>query len=303
MILIVDTRTIELLVRGLDALAESMEYLATKEYIEKMLDLLKELLSDHRLFPNLKFAIVFGSAVRPKDFVVGASDIDVLVVTDGEPRRHNIEIDLYYSKATITLMSIEKLNKIIEDGYPLAFMICRDSKPIIDDGTYEKLIKTMKPKITDLTLRVLRRSALAALELGLEKHLYELYRQATTHAYHSIKHAARYRALREKPFPEAYPISDDEVKDALTEEEREIFEETRILRRKEVTKEESINILDKAGRAISLILKCNIPGLRKAINIIEKETPGLVRLQDKGDKAVIIYEVIRGDKTKIIEIE
>ncbi|MHC1636862.1 MAG: hypothetical protein ACXQTU_01660 [Candidatus Nezhaarchaeales archaeon] len=283
-------------------MVESMEYLATKEYIEKMLDLLKELLSDHRFFPNLKFAIVFGSAVRPKDFVVGASDIDVLVVTDGEPRRYHIEIDLYHSKAIITLMSIEKLHRIINDGYPLAFMIYRDSKPIIDDGTYEKLIKTMKPKVTDLTLRVLRRSALAALELGLEKHLYELYRQAASHAYHSIRHAARYRVLKEKSSPEACPISDDEVKDVLTEEERKIFEEIRILRRKEVTKEESMDILDKAGRAVSLILKCNIPRLCKAIDIIEKEAPGLVRLQDKGDKVVIIYEVIRRDETKTIEI-
>ncbi len=282
---------------------EDLEYKAVKEYIDKLLELVKEVLYDKRLFPNLEFAVVFGSAVRPQDFVIGASDMDVLAALSGEPSRRRVEMHLYHTEVVINLMSINEVHNLFDIGHPLAFMIYRDSKAIIDNGLYSELIAKRKPKITDFTLKALRRSIFAALELGIEMHQLEEYRRAVTHAYHSVKHLARYKAASRQLPIESYPISDREVEEILAEEPKRMFREIADLRRKMPARDESIRALDNARMAASIELNCEIPSLYRLEELMKRGYfLSLIEMRDMGNRIAITCRVMREEGVEHVEI-
>jgi len=79
---------------------------------------------------------------------------------------------------------------------------------LYDDGTYRSIPKEVK--ITDITRKVLRRSAVVALGLAIEKYLQGSYLRSVSHLYHSVRHLIRYKfSLRGRA--ENFPISDREV--------------------------------------------------------------------------------------------
>ena len=58
------------------------------KYLEGVFEVIKEVLLGDESFKTCSI-IVFGSAARPEDFIIGVSDVDVLVLTREEPlRRH-----------------------------------------------------------------------------------------------------------------------------------------------------------------------------------------------------------------------
>ena len=205
---------------------EDLEYKAVKEYIDKLLELVKEVLSDKRLFPNLEFAVVFGSAVRPQDFVIGASDMDVLAALSSEPSRRRVEM-----------------------------------------------------------------------------HQLEEYRRAVTHAYHSVKHLARYKAASRQLPIESYPISDREVEEILAEEPKRMFREIADLRRKMPARDESIRALDNARMAASIELNCEIPSLYMLEELMRRGYfLSLIEMRDMGNRIAITCRVMREEGVEHVEI-
>ena len=155
---------------------------------------------------KVKSIILFGSASRPDDFVAGVSDIDLLVITDEIPSRNYLEFCID-NRVDVTLLTAEDVRTVFEDGYPLSFML-RRGIVLYDDGTYGSIPKDVR--ITDITRRVLRRSAIVALGLAIESYFQGLYLKSISHLYHSVRHLIRYKfSLIGRA--EEFPVSDKEV--------------------------------------------------------------------------------------------
>ncbi len=158
---------------------------------------------------DVREVVIFGSAARPGDFVPGLSDVDVLIVTEGAPRRRFLsfyqEIGGYEVRVEASLYSVDEVVKLAEEGSTLIHML-RQSIQVYVKG--ESVVARLRPRITDHTLQVLRRSTLAALGLALQAYFHGEYRRCIHHTYHSIRHLIRYEAAREG---RQIPISDREL--------------------------------------------------------------------------------------------
>ena len=67
--------------------------------------------------------IVFGSAAGSEDFVVGVSDVDVLVLTREMPLRRRYSFVVCGGRVDVVVFSVDEFRKLIECGDPLAFML------------------------------------------------------------------------------------------------------------------------------------------------------------------------------------
>jgi predicted nucleotidyltransferase len=67
--------------------------------------------------------VIFGSAARSSDFVLGVSDIDVLVLVRETPKRRVYHLDFIDTKVYAQLFTPEEPDQMIEKGYLLGFML------------------------------------------------------------------------------------------------------------------------------------------------------------------------------------
>jgi hypothetical protein len=67
-----------------------------------------------------------------------------------------------------------------------------------------------RPRITEYTRRILRRSVLTALGLAIESYYIDMPRESASHLYHSIRHLIRYLYSLSGD-AEGFPISDEEL--------------------------------------------------------------------------------------------
>ena len=242
-----------------------------KEFIDKIIQSLIHMLPSLKIYGDPRSVIVFGSAVRPTDFVKGVSDVDVLIITKGRPKRRHYQLEIYETEINISFMSIDEVYNVFRKGYPLAFILYKDSRVIMDDGAFSSLISTLRPKVTEHTLRTLRRSSFVALILGLEKYFYGLYRGAISHAYHAVRHMARYKACLKGINADDFPISDAEVSPHLSTPAREVYELLIDLRRRDVAKDECLDALEAARSVISSEMSCCIPNFHEIERKVEQE--------------------------------
>ncbi|RLF20374.1 MAG: hypothetical protein DRZ82_02295 [Thermoprotei archaeon] len=248
----------------------------TEEFLRKVFTSLKDMVSALSAFGDVRSVVVFGSAARLKDFVKDISDIDVLVITRKRPRIPHYGFEVHGAEVSITIMSLDDVRKIFESGHPLAFMLYKYTKVLVDDGTFSTLISTIKPKVTERTLRILRHSTFVALGLGLEKYFAQLYREAISHAYHAVRHMVRYKACLKGVDANNFPISDDEVKSFLPEYAKGVFEKLVELRRRKIGKEDCMNALEDSRKLISSEMGCCIPSFRDLEQRILEENGHIV---------------------------
>ncbi len=176
------------------------------DLLKKIYDFLKDL---PKILDNekIKSVVVFGSASRPKDFVLGISDVDVMAITHGKPRKRHYGLNVYGLRVEVSVLTAEEVKNVFKSGDPLSFML-KHGILLYDDGTYALMEK--KVKITEVTRKRLRRSAIAALGLALESYFHGSYAEASSYLYHSVRHLVRYRfSLTGKA--ENYPVGDQEV--------------------------------------------------------------------------------------------
>ncbi|RLF23994.1 MAG: hypothetical protein DRN15_04615 [Thermoprotei archaeon] len=279
----------------------------TEEYLKKILNTLKECVHMLDFLGDIRSVVVFGSAVRPQDFVVGVSDVDVLVITKEEPRRRLYRTEIYDARVDITVMTIGEVYKVFEDGHPLAFMLYRSSQALVDDGAFAKLMRSVKPKVSEYTLKVLRRSAFVALELGLEDYFWELYREATSHACHAVRHIARYVASLRGANAESFPITDQEICHYLSKASQEAFLEIIMIRRqREVTRRECISALERAREVISREIGCKIPSFYEIDEAVRRRAAFIryARIIERPSNEVMVRcEVLtdEGNKVEVLE--
>ena len=274
---------------------------SVEEHLRRIMPAVKDLLRTIEELEDVKSAVLFGSVTRPQDFVVGVSDIDLLVVTSRKPSRRYYNSRADDTEINAVVMSGEELKEAFERGDPLALMVYRSRRVLEDDGTFAS-IAASKPEVTKHTLRVLRRSVLAALGLALEAYLLGSYRKAVSHAYHSLRHLARYKASLGGVDADGFPLSDAEVEECLAGRARGLFAELAALRRRrDVSREACLRVLSETIKVASLELGLKAPSLLAVERAIGRRA-NVVVVREVGDSMVVRAEVLTPEGFKKIEV-
>jgi len=206
--------------------------------------------------------VVFGSAARPSDFVPGVSDIDVLVLVKRAPKRRVYNLDFMDTRVHVELFTPEELDQMIEKGSLLGFML-RYSVVLLDRGCLSMI--RSRPRITEYTIKILRRSVLAALGLAIESYYMEMPRKSASHLYHSIRHLIRYLYSLSGD-AEGFPVSDEELLSRSPEDLKSFFKKLIEMRRREIDMNELREAIEETIELITEKL-----GLKKTgIDALEK---------------------------------
>lgn len=249
---------------------------------------------------GVRAVVVFGSALRPRDFAPGLSDVDVLALVD-EPGRRRLELEVRGVKVNVSLMRPRELEELFDLGDPLSFMLHRSRKILLDDGTFAR-ISARAPEATERTAKILRRSVFVAIGLALERYFSKDYRRAVSHAYHAVRHMARYKAVVEGA---GFPVSDGEASRALEGEARSVFAKLVKLRRRAAGGGECLEALDEALKAIASELGYKKPNLRFVKNYLrERWGPAEVTValvKEKEDAMAVRIEAFTADGIKKLE--
>jgi predicted nucleotidyltransferase len=235
------------------------------EDVKNFLGIVYEYLSD---LPNIITSedvcsiVVFGSATRPLDFVPGVSDVDVLVLVREIHERRVYDLDFMGTRVHVSLFTPEELNQMFEKGSPLGFMF-KYSVVLLDRGCLSMI--RSRPRITEYTVKILRRSVLVALGLAIESYYMEMPRESTSHLYHSIRHLIRYLYSLSGD-AEGFPVSDEELLSRAPEDLRSFFKKLIEMRRRETNMNELREAIEETIELITKKL-----GLKKTgIDVLEK---------------------------------
>jgi len=206
--------------------------------------------------------VVFGSAARPSDFVPGVSDIDVLVLVKRAPERRVYNLDFMNTRVYVELFTPEELDQMIERGSPLGFML-KYSVVLLDRGCLSMV--RSRPRITEYTVKTLRRSVLVALGLAIESYYMEMPRESASHLYHSVRHLIRY-LYSLSGYAEGFPVSDEELLSRGPEDLKGLFKKLIEMRRREIDVNELREAIEETVELITKKL-----GLKKTgIDVLEK---------------------------------
>jgi len=249
--------------------------------------------------------VVFGSAARPSDFVPGVSDIDVLVLVKRAPERRVYNLDFMDTRVYVELFTPEELDQVIEKGSPLGFML-KYSVVLLDQGCLSMV--RSRPRITEYTVKTLRRSVLVALGLAIESYYVEMPRESASHLYHSVRHLIRYLYSLSGD-AEGFPVSDEELLLRSPEDLRSFFKKLIEMRRREIDMNELREAIEETIELVTKKL-----GLKKTgIDVLEKllGKPLIVVACENDDWLVFHVEIasetglkkLRLRGTDIIEVE
>ena len=230
--------------------------------------------------------IVFGSATRPRDFVWGLSDIDVLLVMKDkiDVSERSIEESMNSVKVSIVALEKSEVEEAAVAGSPLAHWIKRDS--IVLHCSSEKVLNwlnSLNPRITSYTLEVFRRSSVVAYGIAADYFFQGNGRRAVHHLYHSLRHALRYRSAKDL---NNIPVSNEEVcvvaEKLCGREVLKVFKELVGLRRGERVE---IGVADRLLEEVSRVIG----------GIVELKFPRWIYvkylLKNIGDPAIVSYEI------------
>jgi len=264
-------------------------------YLEGVFEVVKEVLLGDESFKVCSI-IVFGSAARPEDFIIGVSDVDVLVLTREEPLRRRYSFVACSCEVNVVFFTVDEFRRLAECGDPLTFML--RYRVILYDGC-SRIVLKLKPKITEHTKYVLRKSIFAALGLSLESYyVLEDFVKALSHLCHSLRHLIRYKAS----FNGKFPVSDKEICEFCYGHLKNLYIKLSNLRRSKVGENDlriAINeVIKLIGEELNLKVTC--------LEDLEDKVKGNVNLITAGELnnyIVFRVEVFENGKRKIIEIK
>jgi hypothetical protein len=156
-----------------------------------------------------------------------------------------------------------------------------------------------RPRVTEFTVRSLRRSTLAALGLAIECFYLGMLKESTSHLYHSIRHLIRYLYTLSGD-AKGFPVSDEELLVRSPEDLRSLFRKLIEMRRRETDVNELRQAIEEAIDAIARKL-----GLKKTgIEALEKlpSKPLTVVACEDSDWLAFHVEVKREEEIKILKL-
>jgi len=277
----------------------SRAFLQTKEYLGHAFQAVMEIMDGLRKTEEVKAVVIFGSAVRPEDFVIGLSDIDVLVVTGREPSVSHRRSFFRESEVDLTIISVDRLRKIFELGSPLAFILHGEGRILEDDGSFASLVS--KPVATGHTFKALRGSIFTAAGLALEAYFSEDYGRSVSHAYHAVRHLVRYKVLLRDAEAGGFPLSDEDAKEKSSGALRDVFTKLMERRKMPVDKHDCREILDEVLSITGSELGLKHPSLP----FIESRVQGRMALaivKERGESMIVMVEALMQNELKRFEI-
>jgi len=269
-----------------------VERASATEYLKDLYEELLKPLVGRGDFKEALSIIVFGSASRPEDFVVGVSDVDVLVLVSEKPQRRHLSFEALGSRVDVVVLAVGEFKELVELGDPLAFMAERG---LVLWGSRLDELLLAKPRVTERTHRCLRRSALAALGLAVESYLASEEGRALTHLYHAVRHLIRYEASLQGLFP----VSDREVLEASKGEVGELYWRLVEARRRHVDRGELKSLLSLAVEVLAKELRL-IPA---KLEVLEKEARGggVVMVKAAEDGGCLVFKAVLLDRTLTVK--
>ncbi|HDH07320.1 MAG TPA: nucleotidyltransferase domain-containing protein, partial [Thermoproteales archaeon] len=130
---------------------------------EGIVELLKKRMSE-----DLHSIILFGSATRPEDFAPGYSTIDLLILVKRKiPVIDRMKmIRELAGKANLIFLTPREFMVLAEDQHPLVLLSIKDSKVLVDDGTFTELSKNVR--VGEKALKYFKSFSYTYLSLALE---------------------------------------------------------------------------------------------------------------------------------------
>lgn len=252
--------------------------------------------------------VVFGSAARPSDFVLGVSNIYVLVLVKKALGKRLHHLDFMGTEVDVAFFTPEELDLLIENGAPLDFMFGY-SVILLDRGCLATI--RSRPRITEYTRKTLRRSIFVALGLTIENYYLNILRKSASHLYHLIRHLARYLYSLSRDV-EGFPVSDEELLSQSPEDLRKLLKRLIEMRRKEINIYELRNAVEESIELITKMLSLEKTGIdaikslpNKALTVVaceddrwlifHVEIPSrtdLKRLKLRGSEAIEIENIL-----------
>ena len=167
------------------------------ENIEKILNnIVNDLKSS--LGNNIKSIIIFGPISRLEDFILGLSDINMVVIVKEKPsikKRYNVISRYARYRLNILFLDVKNLIDILKSGYPIGYWLVYDSKILYDDSTFRMIIEKIRPIINEYTKESLFKLSLVALSLAAENYFSGFFLEAINYLYYSLKHAIEWACL------------------------------------------------------------------------------------------------------------
>ncbi|MCC6056752.1 MAG: hypothetical protein LM583_08760 [Desulfurococcaceae archaeon] len=196
----------------------------------------------------------------------------------------------------VRLFTPEELDKMIGEGFLLGFML-KYLVVLLNRGCLSMV--RSKPRVTEFTVRSLRRSTLAALGLAIESFYLGMLKESVSHLYHSIRHLIRYLYTLSGD-AEGFPISDEELLVRSPEDLRSFFRKLIEMRRREISTDELREAIEEAIDVVARKL-----GLKKTgIEALEKlpSKPLMVVACEDSNWLVFHVEVKSEESLKILKL-
>lgn len=263
-------------------------------YLRGVFEVVKEVILGVKWL-NACSIIVFGSAARPEDFVKGVSDVDVLVLTKDEPSRRHYSFMVENSEVNVVFYTVDEFRELVECGNPLAFIL--KYRVVLHDDCSKFLLK-LKPKVTEHTKYVLRKSIFTALGLSLESYyVLDDYKKALSHLIHSLRHLIRYKAS----FKGEFPVSDEELSKYCTGTLKNLYFRLSNLRRGKFAGNDLKRLIDETIRVITERLNLKATYLKD----LESKAKGNMILISAGESNGYLafrIEMLEDNRRRVIEI-
>ena len=181
-------------------------------------------------------------------------------------------------------------------GDLLTFML--KYRVVLYDGC-SRIILKLKPKITEHTKYVLRKSIFAALGLSLENYyVSEDFVKALSHLRHSLKHLIRYKASLDGKFP----ISDKEIREYCHEHLKNLYIKLSNLRRSKVEENDLRTAINEVIKLIGEELNLKVTCLEDLEDKVKRNV-NLITAGELNNYTTFRVEVFENGKRKTIEIK
>jgi len=249
---------------------------------------------ERKLGPALKSLVLFGSATRPEDYMVGLSDVNVAVLLEGSVSVEElVDIEDSY-KISVEPLTPAILQDLASRGAILAFYLKYDSKALLDDGTFSAFLEDVPVRPTKETYDDLEKISLFCLETSIEKYFEGKYHRTFYYLYKSLKNALVLQGLAERG---VFTVKNEKLMEGFERSKEKSLFKSLVLSCKQLACDKQLawKVVDQVIDALSSLLSKEIPRFSNVIAALSSKyknpTPELVALRFRGGSAVWIVEL------------
>ncbi len=255
---------------------------------------------------GVRSVVVFGSVLRPEDFVPGVSDVNILVIVrDGEVRSRVIAFLSRYPTITPYVLVPEEFELYARSMHPLYLATAR-GYTVCDDGVFSSYVTKYGEGVSETTANAYEDIALRHISKALEELIRGNAIVAINESFRAAREVAKSVAARRGTYFEREADIAKFSRDAIGREFYTLYLSLRECRRLKIFSFQlASRSVSEASRAMSQALGTEVPEPSKVIRAVEKEggIPSSLALVREGSKLVWHVSVMKQREVKVIKIE